>query len=326
MPLPSSSAAPNFTEDMIQALLATPELGPSGSEPGSEGTGGGENRIFVGTPAVSDEGVAPEDFGTNNHPFTTVRADLFSVNTNTTYPYRAAGILTFCNGCSDGNNNYYCTASTIKKGVIVAAAHCVSNFGKKTFYSNWKFYPGYRNGTAPYGVIGVKYAFVLTAYYNGTDPCAQSGVICQDDVAVLVLNSDIGNTIGWFGYWYGGGFTSNGLEEITQLGYPGGLDNGRYMERNDSQGYKNGSLSNNTIIGSNMNGGSSGGPWVANFGLPSALTGETNGSFPQQNTLLGVTSWGYISNSPKEQGASPFTSGNIQTILSAACTMFPANC
>jgi V8-like Glu-specific endopeptidase len=330
MALPTNAAATsNFTQEMIQALTATPDLGARGGEAGSRGSGGGENPVFVDKPDVSDDGVGSEDFGTNNHPFTTARADLFTVNTNKTYPYRAAGILTFCNGCSNGNNNFYCTASTVKPGVIVAAAHCVANFGKKTFYNNWKFYPAYRNGTAPYGIIGVKYVVIKTSYYNGTDSCAQSGVICQNDVAVLVLNRNIGNTIGWFGYWYGGGFTSNGLEEITQLGYPSGLDSGLYMERTDSQGYTNSSLSNNTIIGSNMNGGSSGGPWVANFGLPSALTGETNGSFPQQNVVIGVTSWGYISNSPKEQGASPFTSNNIQSLLyggGGGCTVYPGNC
>ncbi len=78
-----------------------------------------------------------------------------------------------------------------------------------------------------------------------------------------------------------------------------------------------------------MNGGSSGGPWVANFGLPSALTGETNGSFPQQNTVIGVTSWGYTSTGPKEAGASPFTANNIQSLLygtPGACTNYPGNC
>ena len=98
------------------------------------------------------------------------------------------------------------------------------------------------------------------------------------------------------------------------------------MERNDSYGYKNATFSNNTIIGSNMNGGSSGGPWIENFGLASVLTGETNGSFPQQNVVVGVTSWGYTSNAPKEQGAAPFTSGNIGTLVTTACSAYPGRC
>jgi hypothetical protein len=147
---------------------------------------------------------------------------------------------------------------------------------------------------------------------------------------VIILNTQSsnypGSTVGWFGYWYGGGFTSGGLAQITQLGYPAGLDYALYMERNDSYGYKNASYSNDTIIGSNMNGGSSGGPWVENFGLPSALTGETNGSFPYSNVIVGVTSWGYTATGPKEEGASSFTSGNIQTLLNAACGATPGAC
>jgi hypothetical protein len=98
------------------------------------------------------------------------------------------------------------------------------------------------------------------------------------------------------------------------------------MERDDSYGHTNSSLSNNTIIGSNMNGGSSGGPWIENFGLPSGLTGETNGSFTQQNTVVGVTSWGYTDASVKEQGAAPFTSGNIQTLVTGVCGANPGAC
>jgi hypothetical protein len=163
---------------------------------------------------------------------------------------------------------------------VVTAAHCVANYGKKTFQSGWQFVPGYSNGSAPYGTWTVAFAYVLTSYYDGTDPCAQSGVVCQDDVAVLVLNPQsgkyVGSTVGWFGYEYGGGFTSAGLAAITQLGYPGGLDSALYMERTDSQAYTSSSSSNNHVIGSNQNQGSSGGPWVENFGLPSALTGETS--------------------------------------------------
>ena len=325
MPLPSSTLPPDSIQATIQALLAPVDLGPSGSSPGAQGTGI-MSPVFLGTPAAEENAItplspSPDDFGTNNHPFTTVRADLSGLNTNTAYPYRAAGKLFF----NIGSSPYVCSASLIKPGIVVTAAHCVANYGRSQFYNSWQFAPGYRNGAAPFGVWTAYTVYILTAYYNGTDNCAQYGVICPDDVAVIVLNGTPGKTTGWFGYWYGGGFT-NGLAQITQLGYPNGLDYGAYMERNDSYGYINGSLSNNTIIGSNMNGGSSGGPWIENFGLASLLTGETNGSFPYQNVVVGVTSWGYTSTAPKEAGASPFTSGNIQFLVSTMCSWYPGNC
>ena len=325
MPMPINPSATDPTQALIQSLLTKPAQGPSGYSAGAVGNGI-ESPVSLGAPAAADSGVSSEDWGTNNHPFTTERADLYSLGTNKNYPYRAAGKLFF----NISGSTYICSASMIKRGIVVTAAHCVANYGQSQFYSGWQFVPAYKNGNAPYGTWSVKQAWVLTAYYNGTDGCAVYGIICPDDVAVLILKQQsgdyAGSTTGWFGYWYGGGFTSNGLTQITQLGYPAGLDNDAYMERTDSYGYTNSSDSNDTIIGTNMNGGSSGGPWVANFGLPSALTGETNGSFPQSNVVIGVTGWGYTSTGPKEAGASPFTSGNIQGLITSACAATPAAC
>jgi V8-like Glu-specific endopeptidase len=325
MPLPKNPQQPNTTQDTIHALLSASPAGPSGFSPGFEGSGV-TNEVFVGTPAAAgSDGVSNQDWGTNNHPFTTVRADLFSRTTNIFYPYRAAGKLYF----NVPGGSASCSASMIKRGVVVTAAHCVANYGAQQFYSGWQFIPGYHSGGAPYGVWTVASATILTAYYNGTDGCAVYGVVCPDDVAVLVLNTQnggyVGTTVGWFGYWYGGGFVNN-ITQVTQLGYPAGLNNANLMERTDSYGYISSSNSNNTVIGSNQNQGSSGGPWVANFGLPAVLTGETNGSFPQSNVIIGVTSWGYTSTAPKEQGAAPFTSGNIQVLLTVVCGNVPGAC
>ena len=326
MPLPLNPLPADETGAMIEAMTSAASLGTPDYSTGAKGTGSTSPR-FLGTPAAAESGVTPEDFGTNNHPFSTARADLYTLNTNTTYPYRAAGKLFF----KIGTSSFICSASLIKRGIVVTAAHCVANYGRSQFYSGWQFVPAYRNGSAPFGTWTVKQAWIKTAYFNGTDGCAVFGVVCPDDVAVLILNTQAGGypgtSTGWLGYgWNGYSFTSNHLTHITQLGYPAGLDSAAYMERNDSQGYVSAGNSNNTVIGSNMNGGSSGGPWIANFGLPPVLTGETNGSAPAANTVVGVTSWGYISNAPKEQGASPFTSNNIVSLISSACTATPAAC
>jgi V8-like Glu-specific endopeptidase len=268
-------------------------------------------------------------FGTNNHPFSTARADLSSggvTATNMAYPYRAAGKLFF----NIGTSTYICSASLIKRGIVVTAAHCVANYGQRQFYSGWSFVPGYRNGSAPFGAATVAQVWIKTAYYAGTDGCYQDGVICPDDVAVLILNTNngayVGSATGWFGYgWNGYGYVNN-QTQLTQLGYPAGLDSAAYMERNDSSGFTNSTYSSNTIIGSNMDGGSSGGPWLVNFGIAPTLTGETNGSAPTPNVVVGVTSWGYVSTSPKEQGASPFTSNNIVSLVNSACGSAAAAC
>jgi V8-like Glu-specific endopeptidase len=219
----------------------------------------------------------------------------------------------------------------IKRGIVVTAAHCVANYGQSTYYHNLHFYPGYRNGTAPYGNWTVHQVWIKSAYYNGTDNCAQYGVVCPDDVAILILNPQngtfAGTYTGWYPYgWNGFGFY-NGLTHITQIGYPLCLDNGRLMERNDSQGSVSGSNSSNTIIGSLMCDGSSGGPWLNNFGIRPTLTGTSNGTASNPNVVVGVTSWGSVQNNAvKWQGASPFTSNNIVFLVNSACNSQPAAC
>lgn len=314
--------------DLINALIYQSNTGTPGSSPGKRGNGK-RNPTRVGTSKASTSDsleVAPQEFGTSNHPFSTARADLSAHATNTFYPYRASGKLFF----KDGASSFVCSASLIKRGVVVTAAHCVAKFGQKRFYTNFQFIPGYRNGSAPYGVwSGVP--SILTSYYNGTDPCSTAGIVCKNDIAVLRLTAKSGSypgtSTGWYGYgWNGYGFTSGGITHITQIGYPNCLDNGQYMERNDSHGFKSASSANNTIIGSLMCGGSSGGPWLVNFGVRPSLTGTTSGSSPGTNRVVGVTSWGYTSTAVKQQGASPFLSTNIVPLVNAACTAVPAAC
>lgn len=315
MDLPKTSAAP---ADLIRALTSPASLGTPGSVAGGAGNGR-QSPAWVGMAAAADDDeITPQEFGTFNHPFSTARADL-SIATNTAYPYRASGKLFFNNGAS----TFVCSASLIKRGVVVTAAHCVSAFGQRRFYTNFRFVPGYRNGIAPFGTwTGA--AIVMTSYFAGTDPCTTAGVVCANDVAVIRLTAQAGafpgTAAGWYGYGFNGfGFTASRLTHITQIGYPVCLDNGQLMERNDSHGFTNTAQVNNTIIGSLMCGGSSGGPWLVNFGIRPALTATTAGAASNPNIVVGTTSWGYVSTAPKQQGASPFTSTNIVPLVNAAC-------
>ncbi|PXX21033.1 MULTISPECIES: serine protease [Burkholderia] len=326
MPLPQLSAAPSSLMDSL--LYAPPRFpGKPGFERGGSGDGKQRPVQLVAARDLNQSGVEPQEFGTSNQPFTTNRVNAYGDNTQYYYPFCPAGKLFF----NIGSATYVCSASLIKPGVVVTAAHCVANFGQQQFYANWVFVPAYSNGTAPYGVWSAASATVMTSYYNGTDPCAVRGIVCQDDVAVLGLapqaGSYAGNRSGWYGYgWNGYGFNSSGLALINQLGYPVALDGGGLMQRNDSQGFVASGSSNNTIIGSLMTGGSSGGPWHVNLGMAPALDGTNFGSASARNTVVGVTSWGYTATSVKQQGASPFSSGNIVSLINAACTRSPAAC
>ncbi|KVE44969.1 hypothetical protein WS69_18775 [Burkholderia sp. BDU5] len=326
MPLPKPILAP---PTMLDSLMynAKPALGTPGYARGGAGDGKQRPVQLVAPVNLNQGGIEPQEYGSSNQPYTTSQVNAYGDNTQYYYPFRPAGKLFF----NIGSATYLCSASLIKPGVVVTAAHCVANFGQRQFYSNWVFVPDYSNGTAPYGVWSGASATIMTSYYDGTDPCAVAGVVCQDDVAVIVLvpqgGSYAGNRTGWYGYgWNGYSYNPSGLALIDQLGYPVALDNGVYMERNESQGFVSSSYSNNTIIGSLMTGGSSGGPWLVNLGMPPALNGTAFGNASAHNTVVGVTSWGYTDTTVKQQGASPFTSGNIVTLVNVVCSSTPAAC
>lgn len=322
--LPRSSAAPLPQAAALDAA-SVKFPGAPGYSNGEEGEGKTSPKKLPFSKFLEDEddgGVTPQQYGTGNQPFTTSVAQFYTGSY-----YRRTGKLFF----RDGSGSFVCSASLIKRGLVVTAAHCVSAYGQSRFYTSFQFVPAYNKGSAPFGVWTAAQVRVMTAYYNGTDSCAVSGVVCANDVAVIVLNPQSGaypgTQTGWYGYGYNGYSYVNNLTNVTQIGYPVALNGGLEQIRTDSYGFVSSGNSNNTVIGSLQTGGSSGGPWLVNFGLPPTLaSGYAYGTAPAANTVVGVTSWGYTNQAVKQQGASPFTSNNIVALVNAACGSFPAAC
>src|ERR1700747_2613081 len=208
MPLPKAAHAPLPS---IGSQLKSP--GVPGVSPGAIGSGGMSGGSVPMPKLMNQSAMVPEEAGTSNHPFSTSWANAWRDPTFNDWPFRAAGRLFFN---IPGQGTFVCSASLIKPGVIVTAAHCVANFGHQQFYNSWTFIPAYFQGAAAYGVWTARSAAVMTAYYNGTDSCAQSGVVCQDDVAVILLNPQNGNYAGNMTGWYGYGW--NGFSYFPWLG------------------------------------------------------------------------------------------------------------
>lgn len=289
--------------------------------------------------------VGPMAFGTEDHPFTTKMASVTRNNRTpiNQHPFNKTGKLWM----RFGGSWFVCTASLIKPGVLVTAAHCVYEYGTGT-QDGWAdevFFEPARFGSAsgvynlPFGTWAAVEYFIPSVYYNGTDICTVSGIVCENDIAVVVLEQsgglNLSNFVGGnYAYYRNSNpYTSFGgmtAAQITQLGYPVAFESGYKMIRTDSLGYQ--ATPNNVIIGSAQTGGSSGGPWIMNYGSTPSTTTSTP-SYDHNNRVVAVTSWGYVSDTLKVQGASRFdtntsftTQANIDALLNFACLSYPGNC
>jgi len=356
LPVPGGTAKTNMPQPgakALEALMALPSGGALNGLRGATASTGNPRADLIAT---------PEAWGTKGVPYTTARVAISALGKArstieatpvTGFPFRATGKLYF----KIKGSTYVCTASLIKKGLLVTAAHCVFNYGKKSrgWFNNFQFVPAlYNDGTtqAPYGIYTAQEAFVPTPYYSGTDTCASGadGIVCNNDLAVIVLNvhsttgKHAGQVVGFYSYGYNGyGFVDkNDTALITQLGYPGAFDNGVQMIRTDSIAtYNKRRKWQSVIMGSAQTGGSSGGPWLVNFGTrPVTDSSASLGRESNSNVVVAVTSWGYTSKGPKLQGASPFGQnkeypaadyggygpGNIGYLVNKACTAIPSAC
>jgi len=326
MPLPRSNKRP-----VINLGSQIRQPGAPGYSVGFSGTGVG-NAQSLGLFSVLEASRTTEptftslEHGTADLPFNTRRVDTNRRNNvSASRSYRAVGALV--NG-----HRLFCSAALIKRGLIVTAAHCVAEFGASTIYSDWQFIPALFTNRAPFGVWGIQEAYVLDSYLDGTDACAVPGIVCANDIAILVASPQAdrypGDTAGWLGYgWNGAGFTASNLALISELGYSASHDQGTKMQQTDSQASVDVDLSNNTVFGSRQTGGSSGSPLIVNLGRLAELSeGVEVGMEGVRNMVVGVVSWGSLDQTVKLQGASPFTSENIVALVDAACADFPDAC
>ncbi len=138
--------------------------------------------------------------------------------------------------------------------VVVTAAHCVMNMDDNdNLFADWVAYPGYNNGRS-YNDVSSGWSKI---YYSSNWKSTHSPAY---DWAICVLNSDIGNTTGWWGtYSYGSNSAMNNIS-VRLYGYP--LD----LARGALQYYSTGTISDtqNEYFYSSAKaiGGFSGGPYA----------------------------------------------------------------
>ena len=290
------------------------------------GIGGVDARNLRETRAISQQAmadltasaaaeIAPQAVGTGGMHFTSTRT--FPNNADTTYPTRTVGKLYFRDAPT--NTNYVCSGSMIKPGVVLTSGHCIHN-GVNRFYSAFMFRPGLRLGVFPYGSwTNWTQGRTTTAWVTGGGSVPNTG-----DWATIVFGPNssgfrIGNYTGWLGYQFN---ICSGRHQTT-LGYPVNLDGGVQMQRSDSQANSYGSL-NNCTWGTDMTGGSSGGPVVLNL----RVTASNSGTLPLENNdnrVVATVSWGYVSPGIKVQGGS-IVNSVFGTLINDTCAANPGAC
>jgi V8-like Glu-specific endopeptidase len=260
--------------------------------------------------------ITPQNYGFNNINTIYHYTDyMVASQLRNVAPHRYSGWFVFTlNG-----TQFRCTASLISRSILVTAGHCVhqGGGGGSGFITGGTYYPAYRDGaSSTYGQASANYVVTTGGWAN------TGSLDAGYDVALVVLNkkkgtaAEIGTATGWYGfcwssclqnYWYN-----------TQLGYPGNyysgtkMTQGEHLERSDGRDY---------VYGSGMEGGSSGGPHVANIGILSDSSNK--GQWTSRNVVFATTSWGYTDNRLKMQGASalsgPNNSNNFVAMWNLAC-------
>jgi V8-like Glu-specific endopeptidase len=253
--------------------------------------------------------------GKSNNPFSSSRAVPTSADLE--FPYRTVGKLFFT---IPSQGDFFCSASVIDLRIILTAGHCVHSGDSLGFFTNFLFIPSFHYGLAPFFSWTSSFAIVTDDWANG------GGFVPNvSDFAVLEINDQlisgasrkIGQITGTLG------FQTQSLTDnhVHILGYPANLDNGERMHQVIAG---NGPIvtPNNVIYGSDMLGGSDGGPWIQNFGVPSV--GQTGGLNSAFNKVVGVTSWGLSEDRLAEGSSIP--DANFTSIISAICAHQPGNC
>lgn len=274
------------------------------------------------TPVINGDG--NEAFGSAGLDFT--RSRITPQTGNTAVPYRTTGKLFFQNA---SNGNFVCSASVIADRVIITAAHCIHS--GTAFHKNWVFVPGF-DGTRPtlaqqrpFGSWAGSFAVIRTSWIT-TGGALPSPV---DFGAIVLPDQNIGGSVKKLSQVVGEyKVTLNHLFDthVTMLGYPCNFDNCNIMQRVDSSdhrvppGYTGGDVYE---YGSDMTGGSSGGPWLENFGVGAQ---PVQGPWKVRNGVVAVTSYIYTDGgSALVEGASELDE-EWTSVYDAACGQATGNC
>jgi V8-like Glu-specific endopeptidase len=249
-----------------QRIAAAQPLPLPSASPGAAGTasaGPDGPPSFVPASAPGDDGDVQPQAGTVPAAAADPGARGTDITNTTVFPNSANGFVLFFYGSSE----YQCSGSVVNSPAgneVLTAGHCVISPDDATRATNIVFIPGYREGSAPFGIWPAT-SFATTPEWQqtaGTSDTDEAG-----DMALLTLanRSSDGATVQSVVGGFGIGFNQPRNQAYMEYGYPAETPyNGdRLYELNTAWSLDDPSFSPPTMgISSDFTGGSSGGPWL----------------------------------------------------------------
>lgn len=202
--------------------------------------------------------------------------DRIRVNNTTSYPYSAVCQLsiTFPSG-----NTFVGTAWMYWDNIAITAGHCVFDSGEGGWATSIVVRPGANGSTNPFGTANAQSLDAPVKWTNNEN--------AGFDYGIIVLDSDIGNTTGWFGSHYGSGLKG---KSITITGYPGEY----YRQMWTMSGTVKRTTTNKVFYDIDTTGGQSGSPvyWYsgATYGYQAIAIHAYGVSFLTTNSGTRITS------------------------------------
>ncbi|CAN5183248.1 hypothetical protein BH20ACT13_BH20ACT13_23990 [soil metagenome] len=294
-PYPLSTSAARTIEKGTLIPMAeptSPAIGLAGGLPG------GTALPQAGVPATS-QSPQHEPYGAaipytrwsligryNKYPNSTVAKMFFTQDPDGTGP--------------SGPGNFVCSASSMGPDEVWTAGHCASNNAGITqpgvpangFSYNILVCPSYDNAPLPgVGCWGATDIVALAAYKSGGGGNVDMAAIDTTDTGDTV-GSQIGVHTGWLGFLV----NAPRNQHWVAMGYPAAspFAGGKLILSAGSYGYDDNWPADAVLsvtMGNNMTGGSSGGPWIVNYGLPGQVGGP---AAAVQNMINGHNDWKYV--------------------------------
>lgn len=285
-----------WTEERIRQALKNRMLPILDSPPVLQATAPSEAEVKISPPSGPGRGstpilpVLPSSRVDTQFACPITRFDWAYDTDNQSFPQRVVGVLFFED--SAGNPGL-CSASLVNKRVLLTAGHCVST-GRGQWYKNFMWAPGFLDGSAPYGLAQGEYALTLTPWFNSQN--------WAFDVAFLLIVEPKGDELGWLGFVAGG---SPNSRVWRQNGYPATppFDGQKLTVNTSAFGARDCALGNpcTIAVGSVLNPGASGGPWIYQEGGSLVANGlnshkRTNCNSNMYSPYFGQEVWNLLQN------------------------------